>query len=451
MLRTTALMILTLAIALLALVIAMATLIAPAYVWLHLDREQLAGFGLILIYWCTLVLAHYYYETRVTRARVEAEISVARLRAAAFLDARDERRDVARSNGDVQAHGGSRGGSRRAGVAAGATATAVVTEPAAQVTGSLDGPADGTGEADDSVLRILAEAQRLLDARCGRGRHAGRGVMTFLGWESAPELSALQLVNAADVIAWDRVTDETAVSARIVRAQSQIGELVPAQQKLWTSQFAAFWRSDGRPTPLDVAVPRRRGDTHDGSPENDRALTLWRSRLCAFLFDLYESRQVRNARLASIQQKASWGVLITLWVLVALVVAGDGRILLAGAIGGLLSRMTRFTGVRWLTTDFGLGWAQLYLAPPVGALAAWGGIHALLFVQRFGTVDAHNALQAAQAQATGPNAAAVLGLAFALGFSERLFDKLLRGAADTIAPPAEAPQHATVPAGVPAP
>ena len=135
MLRTTALMILTLAIALLALVIAMATLIAPAYVWLHLDREQLAGFGLILIYWCTLVLAHYYYETRVTRARVEAEISVARLRAAAFLDARDERRDVARSNGDVQAHGGSRGGSRRAGVAAGATATAVVTEPAAQVTG----------------------------------------------------------------------------------------------------------------------------------------------------------------------------------------------------------------------------------------------------------------------------------------------------------------------------
>jgi hypothetical protein len=273
--------------------------------------------------------------------------------------------------------------------------------------------------------------------------------MTFLGWESAPELSALQLVNAADVIAWDRVTDEAAVSARIVRAQSQIGELVPAQQKVWTSQFAAFWRADGRPTPLDVAVPRRRGDAHDGGPENDRALILWRSRLCAFLFDLYESRHVRNARLSSIQQKASWGVLITLWTLVALVVAGDGRILLAGAIGGLLSRMTRFTGVRWLTTDFGLGWAQLYLAPPVGALAAWGGIHALLFIQRFGTVDAHNALQAAQAQATGPNAAAVLGLAFALGFSERLFDKLLRGAADTIAPPAEAPQHSDVPAGMP--
>jgi len=37
----------------------------------------------------------------------------------------------------------------------------------------------------------------------------------------------------------------------------------------------------------------------------------------------------------------------------------------------------------------------------------------------------------------------VLGLAIALGFSERLFDRLLRRAADTIVPPAEAPQPST--------
>src|SRR5215470_13632633 len=146
-----------------------------------------------------------------------------------------------------------------------------------------------------------------------------------------------------------------------------------------------------------------------------------RARLCAFLAQLHEARQVRNARLASMQQKASWGVLIALWTLVALVVGGDGAVLLAGAIGGLLSRLTRFSGVRWLTNDYGLGWAQLYLAPPVGALAAWGGLHLIL-------------LQSATTM-KDTSGSAVLGLALALGFSERLFDRLLRGAADTIAPP----------------
>ena len=227
--------------------------------------------------------------------------------------------------------------------------------------------------------------------------------------------------------AWRQVSDETVISSRIVQAQSQLDELAPEQRRVWNRQFASFWCASS-----EVA-----------SEYGEHALAMWRSRLCAFLTDLYESRQVRNARLSSLQQKASWGVLITLWVLVALVAGGDGRVLLAGAIGGLLSRMTRFTGIRWLTTDFGLGWAQLYLAPPVGALAAWGGIHTLLLIQRTGTIDLHNVLSDAQAQGTGKHAASVLGLAIALGFSERLFDRLLRRAADTIVPPAEAPQPST--------
>jgi hypothetical protein len=234
------------------------------------------------------------------------------------------------------------------------------------------------------------------------------------------------------------VDDENAVSARIVQAQSQLGELAPDQQHVWRNQFAGFWGSDGRPTPLDAR----------DAAADDQVLGIWRARLCAFLGDLYESRQVRNARLSSLQQKASWGVLITLWVLVALVAAGDGRVLLAGAIGGLLSRLTRFSGVRWLTTDFGLGWAQLYLAPPLGALAAWGGIHLLVLLQQFGTVDLHNVLADGQVQGTGANAGAVFGLALALGFSERLFDRLLRLASDTIAPPAESPQASSAPAAV---
>ena len=374
-----------------------------------IDRQELAGFALILIYWCTLLFAHYYFETQG--------------------DARPgEGRHLHRAASRGRALGGARGWSdgtngsgphrsHRAATAGGRGGTALLVEA------SIDRAETVRGGGGDPVVRLLDEAERTVEQTCHGWKRFARFAMTFLGWDSAPELAALQLLNAADILAWRQASDETLISSRIVQAQSQLDELAPDQRRVWNRQFASLW-----------------GASSETAVLGEQALAVWRSRLCAFLSDLYESRQVRNARLSSLQQKASWGVLITLWVLVALIAGGDGRVLLAGAIGGLLSRMTRFTGIRWLTTDFGLGWAQLYLAPPVGALAAWGGIHTLLLIQRTGTIDLHNVLSDAQAQGTGTHAASVLGLAIALGFSERLFDRLLRRAADTIVPPAESPQ-----------
>jgi hypothetical protein len=411
-----------------ALSISISGRIAAMYAWLDIDREELAGFALILMYWCTLLFAHYYFETRVMRDRVRADICIARHRAAVLWEERAVVGRAGGSNGHATTNGSGAHRSDRAVTAGGRGGTAVLLE-AATATGpvSIDRGEAVPGGGGDPVVRLLDEAERTIEQTCHGWERFARFAMTFLGWDSAPELSALQLLNAADILAWRQVVDETVISSRIVQAQSQLDELAPDQRRVWNRQFASFWC-----TSSELAV--------GAAVLGEQALAMWRSRLCAFLSDLYESRQVRNARLSSLQQKASWGVLITLWVLVALVAGGDGRVLLAGAIGGLLSRMTRFTGIRWLTTDFGLGWAQLYLAPPVGALAAWGGIHTLLLVQRTGTIDLHRVLSDAQAQGTGTHAASVLGLAIALGFSERLFDRLLRRAADTIVPPAEAPQ-----------
>jgi hypothetical protein len=407
--------------------------VVRAYTWLNIDREELAGFTLILVYWCTLVLAHYYFETRVLHDRVRAEICIARHRAAALWEERAHLGEAWRSNGHPTTNGTREGHEPSAAASSGGAGTSLAVAVAPASVAGGERAALGGSATSDPVACLLAQATDDLNVTSHGWK---RCAMTFLGWESAPELSVLQLLNAADLLAWRQVTDETAISARIVQAQSQLGELAPDQQRVWKSQFATFWRADGQPTPLDAVPP------------DDRALATWRSRLCAFLGDLYESRQVRNARLSSLQQKASWGVLIALWVLVALVAGGDGRVLLAGAIGGLLSRLTRFSGIRWLTTDFGLGWAQLYLAPPLGALAAWGGIHILVLLQRFGTINVHEVLADGHVQGTGAHAASVLGLALALGFSERLFDRLLRLAADTIVPPAE-PQHvSSAPAGV---
>jgi hypothetical protein len=446
MLRTTILNLIALAAAVFAISLASSSWITQVYGWLELDREQLAGFALILVYWCTLVLAHYYYETRVMRERVRAEICISRHRTRALWQDRARLGVASRGNGHLAGNGSATRQPARAAAPPAGTATVLVELE--QTERSPAGPVDAMRRIEDPIVRLLDQAGTFLGetGHCWR-----RGFMTFLGWESAPELSALQLLNAADVLAWGQASDQSAVSARIVQAQSQIGELAPDQQHVWRSQFACFWRADGRPNPLDPARPHRRsaaGATGRSTAGDDRALAIWRARLCAFLEDLYESRQVRNARLSSLQQKASWSVLISLWVLIALAAAGDGRVLLAGAIGGLMSRLTRFTGIRWLTTDFGLGWAQLYLAPPVGALAAWGGIHTLLLIQHLGTIDLHTVLSDSYAQGRGSGAASVLGLAIALGFSERLFDRLLRRAADTIVPPVEAAQPSSAPAGV---
>jgi hypothetical protein len=416
--------------------IAISSRIANVYAWLGIDREELAGFALILIYWCTLLLAHYYFETRVMRNRVRADICIARHRAAVLWEERPLRDGPDGSNGHVVENGSARRRSRSVAASVGGSASLLVEAATATGLAPVRRTVTVPHKASDPIVCLLNKAQKTVDEKCHGWKRLARFAMNFLGWESAPELSALQLLNAADILAWRHVSDETVVSARIVQAQGQLDELAPDQRHVWSKQFACFWRGDGRPTPLDPVTPRRRGEPSGVAA--DCALATWRSRLCAFLADLNESRQVRNARLSSLQQKATWGVLITLWVLVALVAGGDGRVLLAGAIGGLLSRLTRFTGIRWLTTDFGLGWAQLYLAPPVGALAAWSGIHTLLFIQRSSTVDLHKVLSDAQAQGTGTHGPSVLGLAIALGFSERLFDRLLRRAADAIVPPAYA-------------
>ena len=69
------------------------------------DREELAGFALILVYWITLVLAHYYFETRVLQQRVQAEIWIARQRAAALWDEHAHAGQDRHANGNSATNG----------------------------------------------------------------------------------------------------------------------------------------------------------------------------------------------------------------------------------------------------------------------------------------------------------------------------------------------------------
>jgi hypothetical protein len=140
----------------------------------------------------------------------------------------------------------------------------------------------------------------------------------------------------------------------------------------------------------------------------------------------YLNDQTDNAfaQLTGWQTKAIWltGVGCSLIVVLTFGV-GNPVLFIAGAAGGYLSRLSRALKRADVPTDYGASWTTLFLSPIVGALSGWFGI--LLIV-----VLADNKFQVLGAafhmvKWYYPNDPVTLGMAFLLGFSEQLFDKII--------------------------
>jgi hypothetical protein len=110
---------------------------------------------------------------------------------------------------------------------------------------------------------------------------------------------------------------------------------------------------------------------------------------------------------------------------------GYEEVLLAGAVGGILSRLQRELQRRDVPTDYGLSWSVLFLSPVSGALSAWAGVLLLQTLQVFDVVNLEKLLPPGTSL-TEPRGA-VLGVAILFGISERLLDRLVRQTEDEIA------------------
>jgi hypothetical protein len=77
---------------------------------------------------------------------------------------------------------------------------------------------------------------------------------------------------------------------------------------------------------------------------------------------------------------------------------------------------------RW-PTAYGISWVPLFLAPLLGALAAWGGLHLLAMLQSIGVIDLGALIKDGETFQQVPPAG-ILGLAVLLGFSERFFNQI---------------------------
>lgn len=200
--------------------------------------------------------------------------------------------------------------------------------------------------------------------------------------------------------------------------------------------LAATMGGDDHPARRDLAARiRKLVDPPQGiPPPSDVELHAMLREAMRQEFDardtLYESLAYENLR-------ASWLADVGLAFAVVLALAlGHAELFAAGAAGGLLSRLARVLRGRPLPNDYGASWGTLMLSPVAGALAGWLGV---LFIGALadGGLDIF-APGLAVSWANEPDGVE-LGIAFLLGFSERLFTSTVTATTERLLPAPEAP------------
>ena len=223
-----------------------------------------------------------------------------------------------------------------------------------------------------------------------------------------------------DLVAWDlvhRVEAEAAATlsgpalvARLMKAQSQLDDLPERKRIYWSIVL---------------------NDLLAGSPHTKlRDEQVAQAILHNLLTELYDARDTKFTNLATQQNKVTWMVFTGLAIMAALVSQGYEDLLMAGAVGGILSRLQRELDRREVPSDYGLSWSVLFLSPVSGALSAWAGVLLMQSLQKLNVIDL-SALLPANIDLTDPTGA-VLGIAIVFGFSERLLDRIVRQATEEI-------------------
>ncbi len=195
--------------------------------------------------------------------------------------------------------------------------------------------------------------------------------------------------------------------------------------------------ASAEPTSREIATRLRtalenRGD--DGDPLGCSRAELLREGM-RWNFD---ERDTTYETLANEHDRASWlanfgTVLATALVLIV----GGGGLVLVGAAGGFLSRLSRVLYKRPLPNDYGASWGPLMLAPVAGGLGGWFGVLLVgaLNDAGFNVIAADTLNISWKAGVTPVN----LAVAFLFGFSERLLNRAAASTTEQLLPPSSAP------------
>ena len=214
-------------------------------------------------------------------------------------------------------------------------------------------------------------------------------------------LAAWRLLHKAERLAVN-IMKTPYVAARLRRALAELRELPEEQQRIWEETL-------------------KEHALHTLQAEQQNTL---RAYLSEFLANLYGARDNEFARFLKLQRLLSFLVLNGLGLTLALILAGYGPILLAGAVGGLLSRLARVYRGSPEMPDYGLAWAQVLPAPLWGSLSAWAGLHLIAILQSQEIVSIKQLGELIPPFELGSTPIPLLAIGFLFGFSERLLDSI---------------------------
>jgi hypothetical protein len=280
------------------------------------------------------------------------------------------------------------------------------------------GDSSGNGQAEitkSTVRRLLREIKK----ENPTSKHTG-----IIGWNGSHQIAQWVLMHEAERLALSTLSRAQLV-ARLERALGQLSELPQARREAWEDAIRSL-----------LAVK----DTADTEQLN----RVYRAYLDELLGEIYESSNGNAIQLAGLYNRATWVILVALLPLGVLAGLGYGQLLVAGAIGGLISRMQRLVFSTRIPITYGSSWAPLFCAPILGALAAWAGLVLISLLQAAGVLQL-TALDITLDSLRHPSPA-LLGTAILLGLSERFLLRLEKQAEAVIDPNRAGPSDQAAPA-----
>jgi len=240
----------------------------------------------------------------------------------------------------------------------------------------------------------------------------------IIGWNGSRQIAQWVLMHEVERLLLPALSREQLV-ARLERALGQLGELPEARRDAW-----------------ETVIHRLLANKAASDCE-------YQAYLDEVLGEIYEASNGTAIQLAGLYNRATWIILVALLPLAVLAGFGFGLLLVAGAIGGLVSRMQRLVFSSHIPITYGSSWGPLFCAPILGALAAWAGLALISLLQTAGVLqltELHTTLHDLKEPT-----AAVLGIAILLGLSERFLMRLEKQAEAVVDP------DQTGPPGAPAP
>jgi hypothetical protein len=201
----------------------------------------------------------------------------------------------------------------------------------------------------------------------------------------------------------------------------------PALDERGWSAVLGAWKSDH--LPLATALSERLGVVLAAAPlaPSERRVALLKDALAC----LYQANDDDYDGHVTWHRKSMWLMVCALMlVLVLALTLGHALLFLMGALGGLLSRLSRAITGEGVPNEYGAYWTTLFLSPVAGALTGWGGALLVTLGVKLGVLGA----ALAPLGWDGPVTAVLLATALLFGGAERLFLRLLENIEPKVAP-----------------